>query len=363
MTDPENCVDSYSEIRFSRLQKKTMFGHKYNWIFAGLLGIYSFLNILVLEGDRLFQIDISSESLFLVILAISNAVWFGNLLIQKKIVPKLDQFHPLLVQLLGSFVLASLISLISVEISGIVFGGSYQLSIPNLLLTGGFTFRINLFLNCVNAIVYFNKKFQQKELETERLKTLTISAQVETLNTQLNPHFFFNNLNALSVLIHENVHQADAYLQKMALIYRYLLTNRAKELVSLSEELEFLQSYLDLLKIRFGESIEVHITFEKDRPSYFIAPSVLQLLVENIIKHNYFTEKEPIAVQVKQQGSHIQVWNKKQKKEVKEHSHGIGLKNITERYAFLDQRITIQDEVDFFQVDIPLIEQHENHYH
>lgn len=337
-----------------------MFGYKYNWFFAGLLGVYSFLNILILEGDRLYQVELEPNLLFTVILGISFAVWFGNFFIERIIHPFFPQVHPLIVQFFSSFVLAALVALISVEITSLIFGGPYSLTLQNLLLTGGFAFRINLFLNCVNAIFFFNSKFKQKDLEAERLKTLTVTAQVESLNAQLNPHFFFNNLNALSSLMHKNVDQADAYLQKLATIYRYLLKNRTNELVSLEDELKFLQSYLDLLQIRFDKSFQVEIELEKNSVEYLIAPAVLQLLVENIMKHNFFTQKQPLLVKIYQQDLMISVWNKKQKKQSVEPSAGIGLKNISERYAFLKKDILIQNEEEFFQVDIPLIEKYED---
>lgn len=337
-----------------------MFGHRFNWIFASLLGIYSFLNILILEGDRLFQAELAAKSLFFVVLGISFAVWFGNLFVERVIQPRFKKIHPLFTQFLVSFLVVSAITLISVELTDLIFGGPYGFTKMNLLLTGGFAFRINLFLNSVNAIVFFNKKYQQQILEAEKLKTLTANAQMESMNAQLNPHFFFNNLNALSALIHNNVNEAEAYLQKLAGIYRYLLKHKGNELVSLNEELHFLEDYLNLLQIRFGKALQLEMSLKENSDKFLIAPAVLQILVENIVKHNFFTEKKPLQVKIQQRDNSLIIWNQKQKKSNPEPSMGVGLKNISDRYTFLHHSISVQDEASFFQVEIPLIEEHEN---
>ncbi|MHA7129121.1 sensor histidine kinase [Algoriphagus namhaensis] len=338
----------------------SMFGHRYNWLFAGLLGIYSFLNIVILEGDRLFQIETSSQSIFLIIIVISYSVWFSNLLIESKIQPTLPKLHPLIIQFVASFVFAALIAVCSVGLSGFFLGGAFSFTGKNLLLTGGFAFRINLFLNCVNAIVFFNTRYQQQQLEAEKLKTLTMRAQVGSLNAQLNPHFFFNNLNALSELIRSDGQAAERYLQNLSKIYRYILQNKSNELVSLADEMDFLQTYLDLLHVRFGNSLQIELETMDQKEFNLIPPVVLQLLVENIVKHNFFTSKKPLKVVISKTNEGISVWNQKQKKSEVEESMGIGLKNIMQRYEFLNREIAVHENSDSFQVLIPLIQENEN---
>lgn len=331
-----------------------MFGYKYNWIFAGLLGIYSFLIIIILEGDQLFQANLSNNYLFIIIISLSFLVWYANRTIELIILPRLSKFSPLLVQFIFSFLIVSIISLFSVQVTGLLFGNPFDFSKQNLLLTGGFAFRINLFLNCLNGIFFFNEKFKQKSLEAEKLKTLTVSAQLESVNSQLNPHFFFNNLNALSGLIHQNVDQAEEYLQKMASIYRYVLANKKKELVPLADEFAFLQNYLDLLSIRFQKALIIEMEIDLENQDFFVAPDVLQLLVENIVKHNYFTEKKPLKIKISVKNKLLSVRNQKQLKDLGEKTHGVGLKNIRDRYTFLNENVSINDSENFFQVDFPL---------
>lgn len=336
-----------------------MFDHRYKFIFPALLALYSFLNILVLEGDRLYQADLPADGLFYIIFLISYAVWFANFGIEKYVIKTLNSIHPLLVQFGFSVFVALLISLLSVYFTGLIMGEPFTYSWQNFLLTSGFTFRINLFLNCINAIYFFNKKFREKALEAEKLHSLNVEARLESLHAQMNPHFFFNNLSALSVLIHENVKLADAYLQKLSNIYRYILNNKDHELVVLADEIDFLNNYIGLLSIRFQNALIFKIDIEKRSQNYFIPPAVLQLLVENVVKHNYFTNAEPIEVIIESDEDFIWIKNKKQVKESVEFSSGIGLQNISDRYKFLNKEILLTDKMDFFMVQLPLIKAYE----
>jgi len=337
-----------------------MFDHKFKFVFPALLALYSFLNILVLEGDRLYQADLPSGGLFYIIFLISYAVWFSNLGIEKFIVGTLKNLHPLLVQFGFSIFAALLISLLSVYFTGLILGGPFTYSWQNFLLTSGFTFRINLFLNSVNAIYYFSKKFKEKAVEAEKLHTLNVAAKLESLHAQINPHFFFNNLSALSVLIHQDVKSADAYLQKLSNIYRYILNNKDQELVTLTEEIDFLNNYMDLLSIRFQSSLTFIIEVEKQCAHFLLPPAVLQLLVENVVKHNYFTNSEPLEVVIKSNCETITIFNKKQLKEAVEFSTGIGLRNISDRYKFLNYAVRVIDTPEYFKVELPLIKTYEN---
>ena len=289
-----------------------MFGHKLKFLFPGLLGAYSFLNILIIEGDRLYQADLSSDQLFYVIFILCYATWFLNYGIENFFLSKSFKIHPLIFQFILSVIGVLIISLISVYLSGLVFGDPFTYTKTNFLLTSGFLFRINLFLNAINAIFFFSKKFREKEVETEKLHSLNVEAKLESLNAQINPHFFFNNLSALSVLIHQDIKLADAYLQKLSNIYRYLLNKKDHELVTLSEEIDFLNNYIDLLSIRFQHSLSFKIEMDNESLKLNLPPAVLQLLVENVVKHNYFTEAEPLEVTIQSDEKMVSIFHKKQ---------------------------------------------------
>lgn len=336
-----------------------MFDNNYKYVFALGLGVYSFLNIYFLDGDRLFAAKLEATPLFFLIVLLCYFVWFINWGFQTYFSGKNTKFHPLLLQFGSSAMGMLVLSFVSSEVSGAILGGPFSFSLQNFLLTLAFTSRINLFLNSVNAIYFFSEKLKQKAVETEKLRSLTSEAKLESINSHLNPHFFFNNLSALSVLIHQDVKLADRYLQKLSEIYRYILNNRNNELVRLDQELLFLESYLELLSIRFDQSIRFQLSIEPSFNEFLVPPAVLQLLVENVVKHNYFTQKEPLEVKIFSEGKALKIWNKKQIKEVVDDSTGIGLQNISERYKFLNQRIRIENQSDHFLVEIPLIDEEE----
>ena len=333
-----------------------MFQHKYKYVFIALLAIYSFLNIIILEGDRLFQAGLPYNYLFWTILSLSFLVWMSNWLIQKFLIDYIHKIHPLLKQFVLSIVFIVMISLLSVEITDLVLGDPFTFTRQNFLLTFAFTFRINLFLNTLNAIFFFNRKYKEKELEAEKLKNINIGSQYERLNHQLNPHFLFKNLNTLSTLMHSDVEKADVFLHKLSAIYRYISQNINEELVKLEKELDFLQDYIALLEIRFKNALLIDIRIEDKVSALFIPPVVLQLLIENVVKHNFFTEEEPVKVEIENDGKYLTIRNTIQLKSEDVDSMGIGLKNISERYGFLGRTIEISKTEKTFEVSVPLIE-------
>lgn len=333
-----------------------MFSHRYSYWFAGILGLYSFLNIYLLDGDRLFAVAIDPLPLFLLILFLTFSVWYSNLIIEKWTSNVHLKVHPLILQFGISVLSVLALAFISAQVTGLILGGPFSFSWQNFLLSSAFASRINLFLNSVNAIFFFSEKLKEKAIEAEKLKTLTSDARLHSVNSQLNPHFFFNNLSTLSVLIHQDPDAADRYLQKLSEIYRYILKNKNNELILLAEEIQFLKKYLELLSIRFEDSLCFKLDFSSSSLQKLIPPAVLQLLVENVVKHNYFTKKEPLEVLVISDGITLQIYNKKQPKEVVEFSTGIGLQNISDRYRFLNSEIRIENETGHFMVELPLID-------
>lgn len=309
-----------------------------------------------MDGDRLFAVAVDALPLFSLIIILTFSVWFVNRLAEKLTIKKFSKVHPLILQFGLSVVLVLVLSFLSSQITRLLLGGPFSFSWQNFLLTLAFASRINLFLNSVNAIYFFSEKFNEKAIEAEKLKTLTTEARLQSVNSQLNPHFFFNNLSTLSVLIHQDPHAADRYLQKLSEIYRYILKNKNNELIPLAEELDFLKKYLELLTIRFEDSLQFSLDFKKSSYQKLIPPAVLQLLVENVVKHNYFTRKEPLEVILSSDGDFLKIQNKKQAKEVVEFSSGIGIQNISDRYKFLNCEIRIEDEKDHFLVELPLID-------
>jgi len=198
-------------------------------------------------------------------------------------------------------------------------------------------------------------QYQQKFLLAEKGKT---EAELKLLKSQINPHFLFNNLNILGALIDQDQHLAKGYLKRFAALYRYLLTNKENDTVLLSEELAFVKDYIYLLESRFGKAYNFQWELEPlDTQNLLIIPAAMQMLIENVIKHNEGDEKEPLQIHIHVKNERVSILNKHRPKlHQKVISTGTGLDNLRLRYALLtDQTIEIQKEDTFFMVSIPLL--------
>jgi hypothetical protein len=209
------------------------------------------------------------------------------------------------------------------------------------------------------------QRWQAATLEAEELKRSHLLAQVEALRTQLDPHFLFNNLNTLTALIEDEPRQAVRFVEKLSEVYRYVLQARERETVTLAEEIEFVQAYIFLAKMRFGENLHVTIDVTADAPSVaqhsLIPPMALQLLVENAMKHNVISRERPLRLSITVDEGWVVVTNPLQpRSSVGAESLGIGLKNLTRRYAMLTdtQPIITQtssEAAPAFVVQLPLL--------
>ncbi|CAN5127452.1 hypothetical protein BH09BAC3_BH09BAC3_27780 [soil metagenome] len=338
-----------------------MFSFKYRYIFIILLGVYSYLNILVTGGDRLFGFAIP-ESLFIaIILALVLLIWEANRLIEnyrhKIHWMSLDKINPLVLQFVGSIVLVSLVAVLPVVALNRFYNVAADPMMFPVKLSFGFTFRVNLFLNCVNAIVFYMDKYKQSQLEAEQLKKQSIEARFDALRNQINPHFLFNSFNVLSSLVYKDADASSKFIEQLSNVYRYLLYNQDQKLIRLRDELEFIDSYIYLLKIRFQENVSIIQRIPEEMKELFIAPATLQMLMENAIKHNVVSKKNPLEIRIEVIDSHIEVANNFQPKEVKEPSTNLGLQNIRNRYDFLvgKDAVSIRNGREFV-VRIPLIE-------
>ena len=202
------------------------------------------------------------------------------------------------------------------------------------------------------------KKSTRKEVVEQKFIAKSANAQFESLKNQLDPHFLFNSLNVLSSLIDENPNQAQHFTAAMSKIYRYVLEQKDKELVTVDEELDFARTYCDLLKTRFEDSVNFEFMVnETDRKSY-VVPLSLQLLLENCIKHNFATSQKPLNIKIYSEQGFLFIENNLQAREQMKESAGIGLANIVQRYSLLTkQNVFIEKSTDFFRVKIPILTQ------
>ena len=192
---------------------------------------------------------------------------------------------------------------------------------------------------------------QQNQLEKEN-----IASQYEALKNQTDPHFFFNSLNVLSSLVDENPETAQHFIGNLSNIYRYILEQKNKELVSIEDELGFADKYIFLQKIRFEEGIHFDTDISYDQLKQNTIPLALQILLENIFKHNSISEEKPIYIKIFTEDNYLVISNNVNKKAIFQDSSRIGLDNIKARYKhFSENPVVIVNDDKQFTVKLPLI--------
>ncbi len=204
--------------------------------------------------------------------------------------------------------------------------------------------------------IYFMNALRQSVEEQENLKRENLSAQLNALRTQVNPHFLFNNLNTLCSIIPEDPQQAVAFVQQLSKVYRHILEVKDEKSIPLKDELDVLKAYAFLLHTRFGHNIEIDINVPDEKLQKRVVPLSLQLLMENAVKHNIVSADKPLKIEVFAQNGSLVVSNNLQKKNQLHDSTGIGLDNIRNRYKLLgDKTVEVTEATDHFTVSIPLL--------
>lgn len=185
---------------------------------------------------------------------------------------------------------------------------------------------------------YFSE-LQVNKNELLRLQKENLQSQFDTLKNQVNPHFLFNSLNVLSSLIQYDPQTAERFTEQMAKVYRYVLEHKSEDLVTLTTEIDFVESYTFLLNIRFKDKVVFKIDVPQNLLDTMIPPMTLQILIENCIKHNTFSRKSPLNVRIYvDENEFIRVENNLQQRPAKIESTGLGLTNIRNRYKFFSNK-------------------------
>ena len=217
---------------------------------------------------------------------------------------------------------------------------------------------ITLIASLFTHAFYFYRALQKREVKERKIIARTASASFDALKNQLDPHFLFNSLNVLTSLIEEDPRQAQKFTTSLSKVYRYVLEQKNKDLVSVDEELDFARTYVRLLKMRFEDSIVFDIPDKASHPELKIVPLSLQLLLENAVKHNVVTASRPLHIKVFEDNGVLTVSNNLQAKEVVKKSSGVGLQNIKQRYSILtDRAMNIVKTNADFSVHLPMLSQ------
>ena len=228
-------------------------------------------------------------------------------------------------------------------------------------LSNWITVNISLLISAIlhaKSFIEEWKKSAKKEVVEQKIIAKSANAQFETLKNQLDPHFLFNSLNVLSALIDENPQQAQRFTSSMSKIYRYVLDEKDKELVTVEEELDFAKTYCELLKTRFEDSVNFEFNVDENLKSQFVVPLSLQLLLENAIKHNYATSQRPLNIKIFTDNGFLCIENNLQAREIVKERDGIGLSNIVQRYSLItDRNVFIEKSDHHFKVKVPILSQ------
>ena len=205
--------------------------------------------------------------------------------------------------------------------------------------------------------VYIFKQWKASVAEKEKLEQLTIQYEFDTLKSQVNPHFLFNCFNTLSSLITEDRKQAEIFLNELSKVYRYLLRNNENGLSTLKSEIQFINSYYQLLKTRHNEALQMTIEVDKKYEEYLLPSLSLQLLIENAVKHNQLSKTTPLLIDVfTTAGKKLIVSNNLHRRIIKGASNRIGLENIRSKYLLLGQNgFQVLEDGKTFSVVLPLI--------
>lgn len=235
---------------------------------------------------------------------------------------------------------------------------------------------IMYFNTMVMVFVYheFDGVFGEKHSlskKAEKLERENFIARYEVLKNQVNPHFLFNSLNVLSGLIYEDVKQSDIFIRKFSEVFRYVLELNENELASLKRELSFLDSYLFLQKIRYGECVDISINVPAESLAHELPPMSLQIVIENVFKHNQIGEDYPMMINISIENDRLKIVNTFQPKKGPTTSTGIGQGNLFRRYELINHEnhdaglpeFYIEDQT--YVVELPMIERryvsHSNH--
>jgi len=214
-------------------------------------------------------------------------------------------------------------------------------------LVSGFLFFVVYYLYVLTAT-------QQSVIENEKLKKENLQARLDSLKQQISPHFLFNSLSTLSSITHEN--RVKEYIAELSNVYRYLLQVRQSNFVTVAEELAFVESYLYILSERFEDALKIKIEIDKSVRQSKLPPLVVQMLVENAVKHNVASSTKPLFIEILSVNKFLVVRNNYQPKQSHEPASGHGLPNIRDRYLLLaNASIEIEQGENYFSVKLPIL--------
>src|SRR5574343_47396 len=325
-------------------------------IIVGVL-VAMMLKVLIPFPENGLRIQLVS---FLESILITIFIWEGNLMLDDF----LEKRYPWsLKPALRIFVQLSVITIYSASLMFVtmLLFNAFVCEIPfnerGLFLSISITIGllVSLILMAVETGLFFFREWKESLVQVEKYKTESAQANLENLKNQVNPHFLFNKLSVLSSLVYKDQEKAVDFINQLSKVYRYLLNNKSNELISLEEELKFISSYAYLLNIRYSPNLTIDMQISEDKKKLLLPPLTIQLLLENVIKHNEISSDSPLLIELKSSEKSLVISNKINRRISAEPSSKTGLKNIQKRYSyFTDLPILVNETESIFKVEITI---------
>lgn len=260
---------------------------------------------------------------------------------------------------MGIQLLAGVVVLASIRWISLSFFGQYlpvefnTFTISTIVLLDVFA---ALTVNLALITHYFILRWKEGLVQAERLEKEKSMMRFHNLKNQVNPHFLFNSLSSLQSLVKSNPDLATQYISHLSKVYRYVLQNKTKEVVSLQTELSFIEHYISLLTIRYGEALQIRMKLGNEVRDKGIVMITLQMLIDNAIKHNEIHSQAPLSIDVFDEEDYLVVQNNLQKRGTISTSNQQGLEQLQSLYSYLSERpVRIEQTNDQFIVKIPLL--------
>ncbi|PIB32346.1 histidine kinase [Gaetbulibacter sp. 5U11] len=318
--------------------------------------VIMYLNGSTIQANQELLLDFIYNQMYAVVLHLSNAYFVTYMLQKHK--DNLFKLKNLILAALASIVISVVaIFFLRLFINVVIYGGALMDFLKeDKLMYYWFSLTIAITVTAGYYIFFYLKHLQENKVKEQKVIAGTASAKFDALKNQLDPHFLFNSLNVLTSLIEENPNSAQKFTTSLSKVYRYVLEQKNKELVTVDEELQFAKTYMSLLKMRFEDSIIFDIPDQAKNPESKVVPLALQLLLENAVKHNIVTSSKPLHIKIYETDQNLVVENNLQPKQIVKKSSGVGLENIKQRYQLLtNKRVSISQNTKMFLVSIPML--------
>jgi len=281
----------------------------------------------------------------LYIIRYMNRNFFWNRKIFKRILFQLSL--AILIALIGSTLITSFSHLIN----------PYKEAFYSVLITNGLIFSVcNIIIMIIlEAWIFFMESAESKK-KTESLEKELSQIRFEVLKNQINPHFMFNSLNVLSGLIDKDTNKAQEFIDEFSHIYRYVIETIEKPVVTVQEELDFIRSYMFLQQMRYGSQLEFSVDLPASLMHQYLPPLSLQLVMENVVKHNMVSKEKPLRIDISYNNNHLVVRNNLQPKMTGARSTRLGQENLIKRYKLISREVPeFKVGTTHYQATLPLI--------